>query len=470
MRLLLRIAAVAVAGAALFEAGTVNGLMQLEPSPVGGLFTSLTVAAALILLAMALTGTGHGDATDRGSDALVTPMRATFLFVSFTALIGLAWLRGIPYPPIHDATPYHNDAIALNECAAKALMNGEDPYRGLDIFGCYNERGVGADRTTPLRRGLFGDVEIYPTEEQLDHAWIEPQRQLARCIGCVQQMPPPPEFVSRPSYPSLSIVLVLPWIALGWDANVLYVLCLVAAMVLVLARAPAGTRPFLLTGLLAAFSLTAFTVGGSADLLYALPLVVAWLWRERRWSALALGVAVSVKQLAWPFAAFYLIQVVAQHGWRETARRAATAAGLFAVVNLPFVAWDAQAWMLGILTPVSEPMFPRGVGLVALGTNGAAPLLPATAYLVLEALAGIAALVVAWRTRRTSPELGVVLAMVPLWFAWRSLFSYFFLLPLFAFAGLARMPAGELSAEIAKASGAVTVIAMPAPSRPAAPR
>lgn len=471
MRLLLRIAAVAVAGAALFQAGTVNGLTQLEPSPVGGLFTALTVAAALILLAMALTGTGSGDAAIEGTAALVTPMRVVFLFVSVTALVGLAWLRGIPYPPLHDATPYHNDAIALNECAAQLLMLRVDPYREFGLPNCYAARDLGPDRTTPLRRGAFTDVRIYPTEEQMDAAWAESQLWMRQCIGCIIAIVPPDfAFVWRLSYPSLSFLLLVPWVVLGWDTNALYVLCLLAAMALVLARAPAGSRPFLLTGLLAAVSLTAFTVGGSADVLYALPLVAAWLWRERRWSALALGIAVSVKQLAWPFAAFYLIQVVAQQGWREAARRAAVTAGVFAAVNGPFVLWDAQAWVLGLITPVSEPMFPRGVGLVALGTNGAGPLLPAMTYLLLEAVAAVGVVVLAWRTRRTSPELGVVLAMVPLWFAWRSLFSYFFLLPLFAFAGLARMPAGELSAAVARAAGALTVLAMPARSGPAAPK
>jgi hypothetical protein len=72
--------------------------------------------------------------------------------------------------------------------------------------------------------------------------------------------------------------------------------------------------------------------------------------------------------------------------------------------------------------------------------------------------------VVAWRTRRTSPELGAVLAVLPLYFAWRSLFSYFFLLPLFAFAALARMPLGELAGERAKKLGALTIFATPSRS------
>ncbi|MGH2378101.1 MAG: glycosyltransferase 87 family protein [Candidatus Limnocylindria bacterium] len=453
---LLRVAAVAVAGAALYQAGVVNGIVQLTPSPLGALFTTLAIAAAFVLMVMALTGTGRGDALAPGPPAYAGPIRAAFVVVSLLAILGLAWLRGISSPPVHDATPYHNDAIALNECAAQQVLRGENPYTRLDLFECYDARGIGPDRTTPLRRGAFADVRVYPTEEQLDAAWVERARG-----GWSADI----EFQWRPSYPALSILLILPWVALGWDANVLYVLCLLAAMVLVLARAPAGMRPFVLTGLLAAVSLTAFTVGGSSDLLYALPLVAAWLWRERRWSAVALAVAVAVKQLAWFFAPFYLMQVAARHGWREAAIRLGVAAAIFAAVNAPFILWDARSWFLGVVGPLAEPMFPRGAGLVFLSANGVLPLFPAAAYLALEAVVGLAVLAVAWRARHTSPELGVVLAMLPLFFAWRSLFSYFFLLPLFAIAAIARMPTGDLAAETARRSGAVTVLAAPRPER-----
>ncbi len=453
MRLLLRIAAASVAGAALFQAGTANGAAQLRPSPLGGVLTAVVVAAALALLAVALAGTGRGDATARGPRSYVLAVRVAFLFVSAMSLSGLVWLGGIPYPPVHDPTPYANDAVTLNECGAQMLMRGEDPYRGIDVYACFGARSIGADRTTPLRQGVFANDQIYPSEEEMDAAWA------ARA----------PDFESRASYPSLSMLLIVPPVALGWDTNVLYVLSLLAAMALVLVRAGAGARGFLLTGLFGAVSITAFTVGGSADLLYALPLVAAWLWRERSWSAVALGIASAVKQLAWPFAAFYLIQVVARAGWREAARRAAIAAGVFAVVNAPFVLWDARAWWLGVLTPVAEPMFPRGAGLIALAANGALPLWEPNVYLALEAIAAVGVLVLAWRTRQGSPELGVVLAMVPLYFAWRSLFSYFFLLPLFALAAIARMPTGDLTVEAARDAGALTVLAMPAP-RARAPR
>ena len=449
---LLRIAAVAVAGAALYQAGVVNGVVQLTPAPLGALFATLAIGAAFVLLVMALTGTGEGDAVSPGPPAYGGPIRAAFVLVSLLALLGLAWLRGISTPPIHDATTYHNDAIALNECAAQHVLRGQDPYTKLDVFECYAQRGIGPDRTTPLRRGAFADVPVYPAEEQLDAAWNELARDGWRADI---------EFVWRPSYPALSILLILPWVALGWDTNVLYVLCLLAAMALVFVRAPTGLRPFVLTGLLAAVSLTAFTVGGSSDLLYALPLVAAWLWRERRWSAVPFAIALAVKQLAWFFAPFYLIQVVARHGWREAGVRLGIAAAIFAGTNLPFVLWDARSWILGVLSPVAEPMFARGAGLVFLSTNGVLPLFPATIYLAMEAIVGLAVLAVAWRTRHTSPELGVVLAMLPLFFAWRSLFSYFFLLPLFAMAAISRMPTGDLALDTARRTGALTILAAP---------
>jgi hypothetical protein len=453
MTALLRIAAVAVAGAALYQAGVVNSTVQLRPSPLGAIFTALAIAAAFVLLLMALTGTGEGDATVRGPDAYAPVVRAAFVLVSVLALIGLAWLRGLAPPPLHDDTPYHNDAIALNECAAQAVLRGEDPYARLDLFRCYGDRGIGPDRTTPLKRGAFADVPVYPTEAQQDAAWAEQQRE-----GWRADM----EFIWRPSYPALSIGLILPWVAAGWDTNVLYVLCMLAAMALIVFRTRAGLRPFVLTGLFAAVSVPAFTVGGSADLLYALPLVAAWLWRERRWSAVPFGIAVAVKQLAWFFAPFYVLQVAARHGWREAVVRTGVAAAIFGVTNLPFGLWDARSWLLGVASPVAEPMFARGAGLVFLSTNGVLPLYPATLYLAMEAAVGIAALVLAWRARHSSPEIGIVLAMLPLFFAWRSLFSYFFLLPLFALAAIARMPMGELSRETARRSGAVTVLAMPA--------
>jgi hypothetical protein len=434
VRALVRLAAIAAAGAALYYAGLVNSIVLTHPGRPGAIPVVIAIAAAFAVLIAAVRGTGRGDATVPARHARW--QRVAWIFVSVMALVGLGWFWSLPRQKSFDWTPYHNDAIALNECAAGLLAEGRDPYRDLDLFACYGRLVIGPDRTTPLRRGLFAENARYPTDDELDAAWA------LRSAG----QGPNEEFVWRPSYPALSIVPLVPFVLLGLDTNYLYVACLLAAMAVVLVRAPGGLRPFVLTALLGAASLVAFTVGGSADLLYALPLVAAWAWRERRASALALGLAIATKQLAWLFVPFYLIASTTSFGWREAVRRAAIAAGVFVAANLPFVLWDARAWLLGVLTPVIEPMFPRGAGLVFLSTDGGLPLLPIAVYTLLEALAYVACLVVAWRARRTSPELGVVLAVVPLFFGWRSLFSYFFLAPLFALAAVAPIALARRSA------------------------
>src|SRR2546428_9872971 len=104
------------------------------------------------------------------------------------ATVSVAWLFTVPRRHAEDWTPYHNDAIALNECAARLLMSGVDPYAALDIFDCYGRLGIGPDRTPPLRQGLFADVSAYPTAVQLVAAW--PSR--SRAAGKVAFLPRSP--------------------------------------------------------------------------------------------------------------------------------------------------------------------------------------------------------------------------------------------------------------------------------------
>ncbi|HET8567817.1 MAG TPA: glycosyltransferase 87 family protein [Candidatus Limnocylindria bacterium] len=447
MPALVRIAAVAVAGVTLYFAGIVNSIVINEPSRGGALAVALAVGAALAMLVAALRG--RGDEPFAGTSR--TAVRVIWLLVSICALVGLAWLFGVPRQRGFDWTPYHNDAIAINECAAKTILAGGRPYSDVDLFSCYGERRLGPDRTTPLRRGLFADVPVYPSDDELDAAWAERSRGRGENV----------EFVWRPSYPALSYFPLLPWVAVGWDTNLLYLLCLLAAMALVLSRARPDLRPFVTVGLLGSVAPIAFTVGGSGDLLYALPLVAAWTWRERGWSAVAFGLSAAAKQLAWFFAPYLFMQWIASHGPREAVRRAAVSAGVFALVNLPLAAGDVEGWLRGVTTPLAEPMFARGAGLVFLSTNGVLPMLPASAYLAMELVAAAACLVTAWRLRQRSPELGVVLAVVPLYFAYRSLFSYFFLLPLFAMASLVRMRLPALTPGAAREAGAVTILVEP---------
>src|SRR2546428_3016263 len=310
MRALLRMAAIAVAGAALYYAGVVNSIVILRPERPGAIAVVAAIAAAIVVLIAAVRGTGRGDALTPPAHTRLH--RAVWVLASVMALVSLAWISDVPRQRSWDWTPSHSDAIALDDCAARLVLEGRDPYASLDIFDCYARLGIGADRTTPLRLGEFTNVAVYPTDDQLDAAWDL----RAREGGNV-------EFVSRPSYPALSFLLIIPFVVLGWDTNRLYVLCLIAAMALVVLRTPIGLRPFMLTAVLGATSLAAFTVSGSADLLYVLPLAAAWLWRGHRGGALAYGVGAAAEQRAWVVAPFYLLAARAPHRWGDAPRPAA---------------------------------------------------------------------------------------------------------------------------------------------------
>jgi hypothetical protein len=244
-------AAIAVAGAALYYAGLLNSIVIQRPERPGAIAVVVAIGAALVVLIAAVRGTGRDDAETPPVHTRLH--RGVWLFASVMALVSLAWISDVPRQRSWDWTPYHNDAIALNDCAARLVLEGRDPYASLDIFECYAQLGIGADRTTPLRLGQFKDVAVYPTDDQLDAAW-NVRKQGGENV----------EFVSRPSYPALSFLLITPFVALGWDTNRLYVLCLIAAMALVVLRTPIGLRPFMLTAVLGAGGRAAGTVYGRA--------------------------------------------------------------------------------------------------------------------------------------------------------------------------------------------------------------
>jgi len=169
------------------------------------------------------------------------------------------------------------------------------------------------------------------------------------------------------------------------------------------------------------------TYGGNLDIFYILLIVVAWLLRDQRWkSALLLGLAAASKQIAWFFIPFYLLMIWRQHGPLEAMRRLAIAAGVALVFNLPFILWNPQAWLSGVLAPIADSMFPLGAGLISLSLTHLLPFFPTWVYDILEAGTMLFMFAWYWRLCRKHPEAVMLLAVLPLIFAWRSLPSYFF--------------------------------------------
>jgi uncharacterized membrane protein len=174
-------------------------------------------------------------------------------------------------------------------------------------------------------------------------------------------------------------------------------------------------------------SMWSSTSGGNLDVFCTLLLVIAWLQREKRWSsALFLGLALATKQTSWFLIPFYAILILRQSGLKEALYRLIIAGGLALFINLPFLLWNPQAFITGVLAPIADPMFPMGVGLIGLSITHLLPFLPAIVYDVLEASTMLLMFVWYWRICRKYPGAAMLLAVVPLFFAWRSLPSYFY--------------------------------------------
>jgi uncharacterized membrane protein len=158
---------------------------------------------------------------------------------------------------------------------------------------------------------------------------------------------------------------------------------------------------------------------------------------------------------------FYLIFIYQRRGLREASVRAGLALGLFLVVNLPFMVMDGGAWVAGVLAPLRDPMFSEGAGLIALSVGNVLPFLPHTVYTVLEVMGMAGALLWYWRWGRERPEAALVLAVLPLFLAWRSLPTYFYFCALPA--ALLLACAGRFKTQKIGETGAATPVIEPQP-------
>jgi uncharacterized membrane protein len=83
---------------------------------------------------------------------------------------------------------------------------------------------------------------------------------------------------------------------------------------------------------------------------------------------------------------------------------------------------------------MTDLMFPSGLGLITLVTSGIVKLRSSLPFTILEAISFIVAVGWYFKYCRKYPQTGPLLAVVPLFFAWRSLFPYFFYVDLISLA------------------------------------
>ncbi len=312
---------------------------------------------------------------------------------------------------------FSNDGTSLDTNAAILLIEGHNPYTDSNMIDLARRFPIQPDWTTPLRTGQLKDRIDYPSMSDLQSVLDTDLR--AKSM---------PEFEAEVSYPVLSFLTLVPFV-LFKDYNVLpfYMLSYVVLVAIGWKLARRELRPWVLLLALANVPMWTSTIGGNLDVFSMLLVLLAWFLRERRWSsALILGLALATKQTSWFFAPFYAILLFRQYGFKETVYRFAIAGSVFLVCNLPFILWNPQAWITGMRTPLNPLMFPMGVGIVDLSITHLIPYLPQQVYTVLEALAMLGSLIWYWRICRKHPEAAMLLAVVPLFLAWRSLPSYFY--------------------------------------------
>jgi uncharacterized membrane protein len=187
-------------------------------------------------------------------------------------------------------------------------------------------------------------------------------------------------------------------------------------------------RLWLLGATLASLEIWQSIASGETGTLIFPFLLGAWLlWRRQLWlSAICMGVAIATKQLAWFFMPFYLILVARTLGWKKASVVTLISSGVFLAFNAAFILHDPGLWLSSVLAPMMDKCFPMGVGPVGLVVNGYIKTQSSLVFSLMEITAMIITVVWYWRNCLRYPHTGIILSVVPLFFAWRSSWWYFF--------------------------------------------
>jgi uncharacterized membrane protein len=132
-------------------------------------------------------------------------------------------------------------------------------------------------------------------------------------------------------------------------------------------------------------------------------------------------------------------------GWKRTWIVTGIMAAIFGASNLPFIIRDPILWINSMGAPMSEDFFPLGVGLVTLITSGLINIQSTAVFTLMEGAVLGMGLTWYFINCRKYPHTGPVLAFFPLFFAWRSLWSYFFYIDIIVLAAIIIDEYGQIS-------------------------
>lgn len=317
---------------------------------------------------------------------------------------------------------YIVDSVAYLHLAADDVIHGANPFTDNTLIYRAILRWPNSGGT-PLQRGQFAKCDIcYPTAATL------------KAVMYDQSINPAhrgPEFDPRTghNYPAGSFLILVPFVWAGFSnimfINIAATLAIIGMSIISLPRTAwfatitAGLTLFMAT-------MTSF------DAICVVFVIAAWQWMDRKYSSpIFLGIAAAIKQLAWFFIPFYVVEVWRREGPVAAMKRAILIGLAFLLPNLPYILASPHAWFSSMFVPMTDPMFSEGLGLIALFLGGVLPALPSQVFSILEFTAWIALIIYQARRKEVTSD-GVLLALMPLFFARRDSLNYIVLLPLIA--------------------------------------
>jgi len=314
----------------------------------------------------------------------------------------------------------YNDSTALSHQAAENLLQGKNPYAKSNIIAALVRFSPYADRVTPLRAGQFADQFPYPSPERLEQVW-------QKAVQNTDQLAP--EYANNLAYPAGDFLIPAFFLMLGInDIRITYALLIILAVGYVAYSLRSSYRYYFIGVLLMSLELWNSIANGETGSMVFSFLLVAWfLLRRNLWlSVVFMGIAVATKQTAWFFLPFYLIMAYKTTSLMRIVGAAAVISGVFLAFNLPFMISDLSLWFRSVFTPMDRQMFPLGVGIVTLVTGGILDIRSPWIFNEMEFVVMLVLIIWYFRYYKQYACMGPLLAVLPLFFAWRSLWPYFF--------------------------------------------
>jgi hypothetical protein len=313
----------------------------------------------------------------------------------------------------------YNDATALAHQAAENFLQGKNPYAESNIVTAMHEFNVPLNKLTPLRLGTFADSFPYPTNEELEKL----EQRMAENPDEI-----PVELESYVCYPAGSFLIPALFLMMGIsDMRIIYIVLMLPVLLYVILISPVRYRLLLSIIMIMSLELWNSLASGETGFLIFPFLLLGWILFNKHpvASAICIGLAATIKQVTWFFIPFYLILIYRTQGVKKALRSSLIILLIFAVTNLPFIISDPQLWFDSITSPMTDK-FPLGVGIITLVTSGLINLQSSLVFTIIEGLIFIGLVIWYYRNCSAYPHTGPLLAVIPLFFAWRSIWPYFF--------------------------------------------